>query len=441
MIPRILSLRPRKEGNVSPRPGLRIRPIFIFAGVLTLALVFYLAFFPGRSDRTPRPAEATPRVTQGAFRSTIVLTGSLTALRSEDFKVPVTETWRVQLKWMVKEGESVKPGDTVVRFDTASIASSTEMAQDSLKAKLEEKARKGDEYENQKYELDVEVKKAENDNQQKALDASIPEGLESKYEFDRKQLEKKISDQALASAQTNKSVKRADMESQIRTLSIDAVELEAKLKKLRDSLNDLTLIARTGGAVIYSVDDWSGRKVQVGDTVYATSLVASIPDLTSLLVQAWISETHIQRVKTGQSVDLFLDAYPDKHYKGVIQEISKSADPVRRWGKSNYFRVDIAMETLEPDIMKPGMSVRCEVRGPEYKDAFLVPLEMTGFDGQSFWIRPAGGKNCKLATLDYDEFAVAAAAPDNPALKAGMLLEPVGPLPKIVEEAKTGGKK
>jgi multidrug efflux pump subunit AcrA (membrane-fusion protein) len=193
--------------------------------------------------------------------------------------------------------------------------------------------------------------------------------------------------------------------------------------------------------VIYAVDDWSGRKVQVGDTVYATSLVATIPDLTSLLVQAWISETHIQRIKTGQSVDLFLDAYPDKHYKGVIQEISKSADPVRRWGKSNYFRVDIAMETLEPDIMKPGMSVRCEVRGPEYKDAFLVPLEMTSFDGQSFWIRPAGGGNLKLAALDYDEFAVAAAAPDNPALKAGMLLEPVGPLPKNDEETKTGEKK
>jgi multidrug efflux pump subunit AcrA (membrane-fusion protein) len=342
---------------------------------------------------------------------------------------------------MVKEGESVKPGDPVVRFDTAGLASSLETAQDSLKAKLEEKTRKEAEYENQKFELDVEVKKAENDNRQKALDASIPAGLESRYEFDRKQLEKKISDQALASARTNRSVKMADMESQIKTLTIEAVELEARLKKLRSSLNDLTLIARTEGAVLYDVDDWSGRKVQVGDTVFATSTVATIPDLTSLLVQAWISETHIQRITSGQSVDIYLDAYPDQQYKGAIRQISKSADPVRRWGKSNYFRVDIGIEKIEPGIMKPGMSVRCEVRGPEQTDVLLIPLEMTSFDGQSFWVRPAGRGILKLAALDYNEFVVACGARDNPALKAGMDLTPVGPLPKNIGETKTGEKK
>jgi multidrug efflux pump subunit AcrA (membrane-fusion protein) len=342
---------------------------------------------------------------------------------------------------MVKEGDTVKPGDPVVRFDTASLASSIEIAQDSLKAKWEEKSQKEAEYENQKFELDVEVKKADNDNRQKALDASIPKGLESRYEYDRKQLENKISDNALAGALRNRSVKLAEMESQIKTLTIEVGELEAKLKKLKDSLNALTLIARTEGAVIYAVEEWSGRKVQVGDSVFATYPVATIPDLKSLLVQAWISETHIQRIKSGQSVDLTLDAYPDKQYKGVIREISKSADLVRRWGKSSYFRVDIEMEKLEPDIMKPGMSVRCEVRGPEHKDVLLIPLEMTSFDGQSFWVRPAGGGPLKLAALDYGEFVVAVSPRDNPALKAGMALAPVGPVPKNVEETKTGEKK
>jgi multidrug efflux pump subunit AcrA (membrane-fusion protein) len=231
------------------------------------------------------------------------------------------------------------------------------------------------------------------------------------------------------------------MESQIKTLTIEIVELEAKLKKLKDSLNAMTLIARTEGAVIYAVEEWSGRKVQVGDSVFATYPVASIPDLKSLLVQAWISETHIQRIKIGQSVDLTLDAYPDKQVKGVIREISKSADLVRRWGKSSYFRVDIEMEKLEPDIMKPGMSVRCEVRGPEHKDVLLIPLEMTSFDGQSFWVRPAGGGPLKLAALDYGEFAVAVSPRDNPALRAGMALAPVGLVPKNVGETKTSEKK
>ncbi len=441
MILRTPESNPRQRGRVLPRRRRHVWAVLILAAALVLVLGASLAFLLARNDRSPNPAETNPSVRQGDFQSTVVLNGSLTALRSEEFKVPITETWRVQIKWMVKEGESVKPGDPVVRFDTANIASSIETAQDSLKAKLEEKTRKESEYEHQRFELDVEVKKGENDNRQKSLDASIPEGLESKYEYDRKQLEKKRSDHVLDSARTNRTVKLAEFESQLETLAIEVGELEAKLKKLKDSLSSLNLFARTEGAVLYAVDDWTGRKVQIGDTVFATYTVASIPDLTSLLVQAWISETHIQRIKTGQSVDLYLDAYQDKQYKGVIRYISSSAEPVRRWGRSHYFRVDIEMQKLEPDVMKPGMSVRCEVRGPEHKDVLLVPLEMTSFDGQSFWVRPGGGDAFKLTALDYNEFVVAAGAEDNPALKAEMALAPVGPIPQKIEETKSDEKK
>ena len=367
-----------------------------------------------------------PRVTKGNFRSTIVLTGTLVSLRSEEFKVPITETWRVQIKWMVKEGESVKPGDPVVRFDTANLASDIVTAQDSLRTKREEKTQKEADYQHQKFELDVEVRKAENDNRQKEIDASIPPEIEAKIEYDRKQLEKKRSDFTLESARTNRTVKLAEGEAQIKTLEIEVRDLEAKLEKLKYSLSALTLTANTAGAVLYAVDEWSGRKVQVGDTVFATRGVAQIPDMSSLEVQAWISETHIQHIMAGEGVDLSLDAYPNKHYQGIIREISKSAEALRRWGRSHYFRVQIKMEKLDPEIMKPGMSVKCEVQDPQYDDVLLVPLEMTLFDGQSFWIRPARGEPLKLKALGFNEFLLAVGAGENPAVKAGLALVPVG---------------
>lgn len=442
MMRRTLEAWVRTVGHGPRHLGRRTRRGLLAAAVLVVAGLLSLALLPSHEGAVPAgPAGADPRVSRGSFRATIVLTGSLTALRSEEFKVPITESYRVQIKWMVKEGDPVKPGDPVIRFDTASLASSIETAQESLKAKWEEKARKEAEYENQKFELDVEVKRAENDNRQKSLDASIPAGLEARYEYDRKQLEKKISDNALASARRNRVVKRAELESQIETLTIEARELGAKLDKLKNSLSGLTLVAGTEGALIYAVDDWSGRKVQVGDTVFATDPVAKIPDLRSLIVQAWISETHIQRIKAGQSADLTLDAFPDRPFRGTIREISKSADPVRRWGKSSYFRVDIGIEKLDPETMKPGMSVRCEVRGSEYPDVLLVPLERAAYDGQSFWVRPAGGGPIRLAALDYDEFTVAVAPGDTPGLEPGQVLVPVGALPKTVAEPKPAGTK
>jgi hypothetical protein len=161
--------------------------------------------------------------------------------------------------------------------------------------------------------------------------------------------------------------------------------------------------------------------------------VAQIPDMSSLEVQAWISETHIQHIKAGESVDLSLDAYPDKHYQGVIREISKSAEALRRWGRSHYFRVQIKMEKLDPEIMKPGMSVKCEVQDPQFDEVLLVPLEMTLFDGQSFWIRPARGEPLKLQALGFNEFLLAVGAGENPAVKAGLALVPVGVLKETRE--------
>jgi multidrug efflux pump subunit AcrA (membrane-fusion protein) len=366
-----------------------------------------------------------PRITQGEFRPVLVLTGSLTALRSEEFKVPITQSWRIQIKWMAKEGDSVKPGDPVVRFDTANLAAELETTQDSVRTKREEKAQKEADYRHQKFELEVAVKQAENDVKRKEIDASIPEGIESHFEFDRKQLEKKKSDHLLESAETNKLVKLVDTEAQIKTLEIEIGELEANLFKLRKSLDELTLTAHSAGAFVYAVESWSGRKVQVGDTVYATRTVAQIPDLTSLRVQAWVSETHVQQIQAGQAVDLYLDAYPENLFHGVIKEISQTAEAIRNWGKSNYFTADIEMDKLDLEIMKPGMSVKCDVLGTPQKDVLLIPLEMTFFDGQSFWVKPDAGEPLKVNQLGFNEFVLAASLEKNPGLRAGLALHKI----------------
>jgi HlyD family secretion protein len=403
--------------------GRRRRKPFCWGAVALAALAMFLTGEDG-SQRLSGPA----RVTRGSFRSVVVLTGSLVSLRSEEFKVPVTDTYRCQIKWMAEEGQNVKPGDAVVRFDTANLASDIENAQDSLRSKREELVQKVADHKHQTFELDVEVRRAENENRQKAIDASIPPEIEAKVEYERKQLEKKRSDYTLESALTNRVVKLAESEAQIKTLEIEVRDLETKLDRLKSRLDALTLTAHTAGGVLYAVDDWSGRKVQVGDTVYATYTVAQIPDMTSLEVQAWISETHIQQIGSGDVVDLSLDAYPDKHFGGVIGEISKSAETVRRWGRSHYFRVRIGLEKIDPEIMKPGMSVKCEVQGPSRDGSLLIPLEMTHFDGQSFWARPARGEPLKLSALGFNEFVLAIDAKANPAVKEGLALEPVGVL-------------
>ena len=98
------------------------------------------------------------------------------------------------------------------------------------------------------------------------------------------------------------------------------------------------------------------------------------------------------------------------------------------------------MDKLDPDFMKPGMSVKCDVLGARRQDVLLVPLEMTFFDGRSFWIRPDAGEPLSVTHLGFNDFVLAASPDKNPGLKAGLALLPIDSLPEK-KESGTGDRK
>jgi multidrug efflux pump subunit AcrA (membrane-fusion protein) len=223
------------------------------------------------------PGEIGTRVKQGEFLQTVILTGSLKATKAEHFIVPITSTWQIQIKWMVKEGAQVKSGDPVVRFDTANLAGESENLELSLQTKEEGKLQQLADYNHQEFELSVKLKQSEIDYKKKELDASIPKGLESNFNYDTKQLEFKRSKQSFQDAQLTRKVKLASLKSGLKKLDLEIQEERAKLEKTQALLKSLTLTAKTSGTVVYENHRWENRKMQIGDNVPATWTVATIP--------------------------------------------------------------------------------------------------------------------------------------------------------------------
>ncbi len=54
--------------------------------------------------------------------------------------------------------------------------------------------------------------------------------------------------------------------------------------------------------------------------------VVTIADMSSLEVEADVSESNIEKVKMGQNCQITLDAYPDYHYEGYVAKIVPTAD-------------------------------------------------------------------------------------------------------------------
>jgi multidrug efflux pump subunit AcrA (membrane-fusion protein) len=87
------------------------------------------------------------------------------------------------------------------------------------------------------------------------------------------------------------------------------------------------------------------------------------------------------RIAPGSEVLCILDAYPSTPYRGRVVDISPVARESQRSPLLRYFPVRIALEKTDAQRMRPGMSVRVEVLGPETRDALLVPRGAIDFNG------------------------------------------------------------
>jgi multidrug efflux pump subunit AcrA (membrane-fusion protein) len=411
-------------------PWTHPQKLFIREGLLTVGIIVLLISFffgcTGVFGHAESPGKQF-RVKTGDFVKDIILTGSLKAQQAEQFVVPITDSWRIQIKWMVKEGENVNPGDPVVRFDTTTLLTDIDNLETSLQVKKEQKDQKLSDYHHQEFELEVNLKQAEIDYKKAQIDASIPPGIEAKYEYDKKQLELKKKEQALKNSLVEKETKLVTLKSEIKQLDIEIQEEQSKLARFQEALESMTLCAKTAGTVIYEKMWWEDRKIQVGDTVFSSMPVAYIPENESMLVEAWVDESDIHHIRAGQKVKLIPDAYPQRQFTGTIIGVLNSAEDKRQWGRGNYFRTNIQLDALDLSIMKPGMSVKCIVRTAVYPGVFLVPLEMAYYDGQDFRIKVKGKGVIKVNPLGFNEFHLALPKNTDEQVTDNALLQQVMP--------------
>ena len=116
------------------------------------------------------------------------------------------------------------------------------------------------------------------------------------------------------------------------------------------------------------------RKIREGDSIFVGWPVVSLPDLSSLTVEAKLPDVDDGLARPGMEALCTLDAYPGETFRGRVVDVSAVAqeDSPRR-PLLRFFAVEIQLDQLDPRRMRPGMSVRIEVLRPEVRRALLAP--------------------------------------------------------------------
>ncbi len=192
-------------------------------------------------------------------------------------------------------------------------------------------------------------------------------------------------------AAANVKLKRAQLDAAQGQL--EAAELSVQDAELR--LKETNIYAPISGTLL-DVAVEKGTLVSSALTnVSGGSAVMTLADLSDLRIVASVDEAQISRVQRGQRVDISVDTYGDRVFRGVVERVSPLGVDT---SSVVTFDVEIAVKDASSALLRSGMSADIEIVTAEQKDVLLIPLMAVQSKGKQRFVKLANGDERAIAT-------------------------------------------
>jgi len=290
----------------------------------------------GRDD-APKPVKVE-RVREEAVHRSVDIVGTLSAV--DEVTVSSEAEGRVS-KLLADLGDRVHAGQALLELDREKLQYAVEQQRAAL-ARALAKFGAADSQHLPPFEKTPDVQRAQ------AELVQAKQGFERADQLHRRQL---VPKQTLDDAQATLQAKQAGYDASLqnaKNLRADIDASEATLKLAERQLRDAEIRAPFDGYI-------QKRLVSLGEYVKVQTPVMSVVRVNPLKVTAEIPERMAPWIKIGQSVELHVDAYPDKTITGKVSRISPAVNTATR---------AFSFEALVPNddaLLKPGTFARVHV--------------------------------------------------------------------------------
>jgi len=295
--------------------------LFFFAGVVALAL-FAVACKPNTSNSVSGTIEV------------------------DESRVAPRTSGRIT-KLFVQEGDALTNGQPIVELEAPELHARRATIAAQL-AELETGPRKED----------IATAKAEWEAQVAQLELARIESKRSEELFTQNATSATDRDRAVSAAQTlEKSSTAAKSRYDLLLAGTRVEQLDAaraQLAEVDSQLRELTVFSPTN-CVLETLS------VKVGDVVEPNREVATVLFTSHLWVRVYVPETWLGRVKLGDTANIRVDAFPGRDFKGVIEQIARTAEFTPRNVQTveervkQVFGVKIRLDNKEGDL-RAGMA-------------------------------------------------------------------------------------
>jgi multidrug resistance efflux pump len=176
-----------------------------------------------------------------------------------------------------------------------------------------------------------------------------------------------------AQAKKNYEVKVAQSVAKVKSARATLTNEQNAVEFLRTLMNEFVITAPENGMLIYA-RDWDGVKKRQGSNISAWEpVVATLPDLSSMISKTYVNEVDIRKLKTGQNVRVGLDAFPDKKLTGVVSSVANMGEQKPN-SDAKVFEVVIKVNETDTTL-RPAMTTSNIIVASTEPDRLFVPLE------------------------------------------------------------------
>ncbi len=297
-----LSIAPDKRDARFADDSIPLRKLFLptFAFII-LGLAIAIGSFFSSSGRA-RGGEGQVTSVQGLAPQPInSLTFTTPAFTADGYvvaerKASVSSNATGRLKDLrVAEGDEVKAGDVLAVLENDDLAATVREREANVAA------------------LQAGISSAE---------ADLNDALLQNNRVKELKEERVVSQAELAPSETRLKRSQAELTGARAALAL----AEAQLERSRVDLSYTYIVAPFSGTVLSKNADVGEIVAPFGSSADARATVVTIADMTSLEVQADVSEADIAKVQIGQEVEITLDSVQGQTYHGSVKKIVPTVD-------------------------------------------------------------------------------------------------------------------
>jgi len=137
-------------------------------------------------------------------------------------------------------------------------------------------------------------------------------------------------------------------------------QAELELESAKVALNRRNFYAPSDGSI-------GTQRISEGELATPNDVVTTFVDIGSIFCEVGIIEKDIDKVKTGQTAKVLIEAFPDDPFEAVVDSVSPMLE-----GRSRTQNVKMLVPN-EKGLIKPGMFAKADIMIFEKKDAIVIP--------------------------------------------------------------------